>query len=692
VESGSVEKEIGGKLLKIETGRIARQAGGSALVTYADTVVMVAATQGPVREGIDFFPLTVEYQEKTYAAGKFPGGFYKREGRPTTKEILTMRLIDRPIRPLFPEGYRNEVQIMGVVLSADKENDPDIVAMVGSSAALALSDIPFAGPTASVRVGYLDGQFVVNPTHSELEKSQLNLVISGTKDAIMMVEAGAHELPEDIFLSAIFYGHNHIKQIVEMIEELASRSGKEKIKVDKGSSAEEVYEKVKAACYDELREACFVLGKQRRDAELKKIKERMIEMFVTGEDGGPAELEIRQACDRLEKEIVRQSILSEGKRSDGRKADEIRPISIDVGILPRTHGSAIFTRGETQALVAVTLGTPSDEQIVDGLMEEEISKKFMLHYNFPPFCVGEVKPIRGPSRRDIGHGALAERALEAVLPKDFPYTVRIVSDIMESNGSSSMASVCGGTLAMMDAGIAIKDPVAGIAMGLVKEGESLAILSDILGVEDHFGDMDFKVAGTQRGITALQMDIKTSGIDEEIMRRALEQARIGRIEILKKMLSVIREPRPSLSKYAPRLVKISIDQEKIGSVIGPGGKVIRRLQEETGTEINIDDDGTVTISASSDESVNSAKEAIEKLTEEAKVGKVYEGTVTGIKDFGAFVEILPGKEGLVHVSELSREFVKDIYSVVKPGEKMKVKVLSIDESGKIRLSRKAALE
>jgi len=686
----SVEKEIGGKLLKIETGKIARQAGGSALVTYADTVVLVSATRGPAREGINFFPLTVEYQEKTYAAGKFPGGFYKREGRPTTKEIITMRLIDRPTRPLFPDNYKDEVQIMGVVLSADKENDPDVLAMIGSSAALGLSDIPFLGPTGSVRVGYVDGEFVLNPTHSQRESSKLDLVVSGTKDAIMMVEAGAKEVSEETVLSAIFFGHKHIREIIEMIEDLVSTNGKEKIAVPENGVDAELYEKIKAACYDEIVRCNFIEGKHNRDAALKENSEKMTEQFASEDDKeGPTEKDVLAVCDQIEKEVVREFIVKEERRSDGRSLKDIRPISIDIGMMPRTHGSAVFTRGETQALVAVTLGTPADEQRIDGLTEEEESKKFMLHYNFPPFCVGEVRPVRGPGRREIGHGALAERALEVVIPEDFPYTIRIVSDILESNGSSSMASVCGGTLAMMDAGIPIKDPVAGIAMGLVKEGEKVKILSDILGVEDHFGDMDFKVTGTQHGITALQMDMKISGIDKEIMKEALEQAREGRIEILRAMLKAIPRPRANLSKYAPRLVKITIDQEKIGTVIGPGGKMIRKIQEDTGAEIEIDDDGVVTISASNDESVDKAKETIEGLTAEAKVGEIYEGKVTSVRDFGAFVEILPGTEGLLHISELSEEFVKDIHSAVKMGEMVKVKVVSIDDTGRIRLSKKA---
>ena len=686
----SIEKEIGGKLLKIETGKIARQAGGSVLVTYADTVVLVAATRGPAREGIDFFPLTVEYQEKTYAAGKFPGGFYKREGRPSAKEIITMRLIDRPTRPLFPDSYKDEVQIMGVVLSADKENDPDVLAMIGASAALSLSDIPFLGPTGSVRVGYVDGEFVLNPTHGQRESSKLDLVVSGTKDAIMMVEAGAKEVSEETVLSGIFFGHEHIREIIEIIEDLVSTNGKEKIAVAENGVNAELYEKIKAACRDEIARCNFIEGKHNRDVALKENSEKMKEQFASeDEKEGPTGKDVRAICQQLEKEAVREFIVKEEKRCDNRGLKDIRPISIDIGMMPRTHGSAVFTRGETQALVAVTLGTPADEQRIDGLTEEEESKKFMLHYNFPPFCVGEVRPVRGPGRREIGHGALAERALEVVIPEDFPYTIRIVSDILEANGSSSMASVCGGTLAMMDAGIPIKDPVAGIAMGLVKDGDRVKILSDILGTEDHFGDMDFKVTGTQHGITALQMDMKISGIDEEIMKQALEQAKDGRVEILRTMLQAIPRPRANLSKYAPRLVKITINQEKIGTVIGPGGKMIRKIQEDTGAEIEIDDDGVVTISASNDESVNKAKETIEGLTAEAKAGEIYEGKVTSVRDFGAFVEILPGTEGLLHISELSEEFVKEIHGAIKMGEMVKVKVLSIDDTGRIRLSKKA---
>ena len=687
-----IEGQIGNATLAIETGRVGRQAGGAAWVTYGDTVVFAAATRGPRREEWGFFPLTVEYEEKMYAAGKFPGGFFKREGRPTTKEILTMRLIDRPIRPLFPGGYRDEVQIVAVVLSADKENDPDMVAMVGASAALALSEIPFLGPTASVRVGRLNGKFVVNPTHSEREGSDLDLVVAGTKEAVTMVEAGVKGLAEETLLEAIYFGHEAVKKIVGMIEELVAQCGKEKVPFEP-LPVLSAAEKIRARSRDEIRRLSATGGHQNRRQVLSAYHDRVIAEFATGEAGAPSPAEVKEVLENLEREIVRRAILEEGRRVDGRSPEELRPITMEVGILPRTHGSALFTRGETQAVVVVTLGTASDVQRVEGLLEEEIAKKFMLHYNFPPFCVGEVRPIRGPGRREIGHGALAEKALESVLPEseEFPYTIRIVSDIMESNGSSSMASVCGGTLCMMDAGIPIKNPVAGVAMGLVKEGEKFRILTDISGAEDHFGDMDFKVAGSQHGVTALQMDIKTSGVGREILEEVLRQARAARIEILKMMLQTLERPRREISRYAPRLIQMKVRPDKIGLIIGSGGKTIRQIQEETSSEIDIEDDGTVTISSTRPDGAEAAKARIEALTEEPEVGKIYTGRVTSLKDFGAFVEIIPGTEGLCHISEFSDQFVSDIRDVVSVGDEIRVKVLAIDEQNRIRLSRKAAM-
>jgi len=689
-----VEKEIGGKRLAIETGRVARQAGGAAWVTYGDTVVLVTATQGPPRPGTDFFPLTVEYEEKMYAAGKFPGGFFKREGRPTTKEILTMRLIDRPIRPLFPKGFRNEVQVVAVVLSADLENDPDVVAMVGSSAALTLSEIPFDGPIASVRVGRIEGKFVINPTHSERELSDLDLIVAGTSDAVVMVEGGANELPEEVLTEAIYFGHSAVKEIIGMISELAAGCGKEKIAFEPEEPDEALVAKIREIAAERIRQLIFTPGKQNRADALEAYYEEVVKKFATGEESAPCESEIRSILTEIEREALRRAVIEESRRVDGRSLEELRPMRMEVGILPRTHGSALFTRGETQAVVVVTLGTASDVQRVDGLFEEEIAKKFMLHYNFPPFSVGEVKPIRGPGRREIGHGVLAERSLEPVLPpqEKFPYTIRIVSDITESNGSSSMASVCGGTLCMMDAGIPIRNPVAGVAMGLIKEGDKVAILTDILGVEDHFGDMDFKVAGTQHGITTLQLDIKMKGLERQILERALQQAKKARIEILKMMLHTLERPRREISRYAPRLLQMKIPPDKIGLVIGTGGKMVRLLQDETGAEIEIEDDGTITISAAKGEAVEAAKEKIEALTAEVEVGKIYTGRVTGLKDFGAFIEILPGTEGLCHISEFSDQYVDDIRNVVSVGDQIRVKVLSIDDQNRIRLSRKAALK
>ncbi|WKZ18509.1 MAG: polyribonucleotide nucleotidyltransferase [Candidatus Jettenia sp. CY-1] len=688
-----VERLIGKRILSIETGKIAKQADGAALIQYGDTIVLTTVVAAGENEEADFFPLIVDYREKTYAAGKFPGGFFKREGKPTNKEVLTMRLIDRPIRPLFPETYLNEVQIMSMVLSADKENDPDIFAMIGASAALSISSIPFHGPTGSVRVGLVDREFVINPTHSELLMSSIDLVVSGTEEAVTMVESSSKEVPEEQMVDAIMFGHKFIKEIVQLQKELLGKCGKEKQPIPPLKINMALLEEIKGKYYTQILEKNQTPGKQERKLALNEILNQIIHEYCIDREDAPTKREIKAIFERIETVVVRDQIIKENKRPDGRGAKDIRSIACEIGILPRTHGSALFTRGETQALVVTTLGTPTDEQKVDTL-EDEYSKKFMLDYNFPPFCVGEVKPLRGPGRREIGHGALAERALEAVLPppNKFPYTVRVVSDITESNGSSSMATVCGGTLSMMDAGIPITAPVAGIAMGLVKEGDDVRILSDILGTEDHLGDMDFKVAGTEKGVTALQMDIKISGITQEVMQSALAQAKEGRLFIIKELIKVIEKPRAEISVYAPKLVHIKINPEKIGMVIGPGGKNIKKIQEETSAKIEIEDDGTVIISATLTESAQKAKTWIERMTEEVQVGKVYTGKVLSLKEYGAFVEIIPGHDGLVHISELSDSYVEKVEDVVQVGQEIMIKVIGIDDQKRVKLSRKAALK
>ncbi|KKO19647.1 MAG: polyribonucleotide nucleotidyltransferase [Candidatus Brocadia sp.] len=689
-----VERLIGKELLIIETGKIAKQADGAAIVRYGDTMVLATAvSSAEENEEADFFPLTVDYREKTYAAGKFPGGFFKREGRPTLKEILTMRLIDRPIRPIFPETYLREVQIMSMVLSADKENDPDILAMIGASAALTVSCIPFGGPTGSVRVGLINNEFVINPTHTELAESAIDLVVSGTEDAVTMVEASGKEVPEEQMLDAIMFGHTFIKEIVQLQKELLTKCGKEKQPVPPLKLDMDLLHEIKRKYYSEIVEKNQTPGKDARSRALHEILNQIIQEYCTEKEGAPTKKAVKTIFERLETIVVRDQIVQAKKRPDGRGLKDIRPITCEVGMLPRTHGSALFTRGETQAIVVTTLGTTMDEQRVDTL-EEEYSKKFMLDYNFPPFCVGEIKPLRGPGRREIGHGALAERALEAVLPPSakFPYTIRIVSDITESNGSSSMATVCGGTLSMMDAGIPITAQVAGIAMGLVKEGEQVCILSDILGTEDHLGDMDFKVAGTSQGVTALQMDIKISGITEKIMRDALAQAKEGRLHILEELAKVIDKPREEISVYAPKLVHIKINPEKIGMIIGPGGKNIKKIQEETGAKVEIQDDGTVIISSILADASQKAKIWIERMTEEVQIGKTYSGKVLSLKEYGAFVEIIPGHDGLVHISELSDGYVDKVEDVVKVGQEIMIKVIGIDDQKRVKLSRKAALK
>jgi polyribonucleotide nucleotidyltransferase len=670
---------------------LAKQAHGAVVVRYGDTVTLVTAVEGEADEGRDFFPLVVDYREKTYAAGKFPGGFIKREGRPTTKEILTSRLIDRPIRPLFPSGYHREVQVMGAVLSADKENDPDVLSMIGSSAALHVSHIPFLKPTGSVRIARINNDFVAMPTHTQLEESELDLIVSGTRDAITMIEGFAREMSEENMVQAILYGHQQIVLIVDMIEELRRNAGLEP-KTLPEPVVNPLVEIFRKRFYNELRERKLTAGKHSRADQVRELRDRIYEEFLPADkepEYKPAQ--VSGAFEALEERVVRDLIL-EGKRIDGRNPRQLRAITCEVGVMPRTHGSAIFQRGETQALVTTTLGTTSDEQRVDGLVEE-YSKKFMLDYNFPPFSVGECRPIRGPGRREIGHGALAERSLKAVIPSPdkFPYTIRVVSDILESNGSSSMASVCGGTLSLMDAGVPISDPVAGISIGLVKDGEKFTLLTDIMGDEDHFGDMDFKVAGTGRGVTGIQLDLKIDGINEEIIRATLDQAREARREILKSMLMTLRQPRSQISNFAPRLIQIRINPEKIGLLIGPGGKTIKGIQEATGAKIDIDDDGTVYISHLDAAGAEAAKLKVEALTEEVRVGKVYEGRVTSIKDFGAFIEILPGRDGLCHISELDDKYVEKVENVCKVGDRLQVKVIAIDDQDRVKLSRKALL-
>jgi len=683
---------LGGQTLSLETGKLAKQAHGAVVVQYGDTVTLVAAVEGEVEEGRDFFPLVVDYREKTYAAGKFPGGFIKREGRPTTKEILTSRLIDRPIRPLFPSNYFREVQVMGAVLSADRENDSDVLCMIGASAALHLSHIPFLKPTGSIRVGRIDNEFMVLPTHSQMESSDLDLIVAGTRDAITMIEGFAREMSEDNMVQAILFAHQQIVKVIDLIEELRHKAGLEPKVLPPPVPENPALTYLREHHGSELRTLKQTSGKQARAEKIKEFRERIFnEQAPAAGEPRFAREQVVAALAALEERVVRDLIL-EGKRIDGRGNKDLRAISCEVGVLPRTHGSALFTRGETQALVTTTLGTSSDEQRIDGLLDE-YSKKFMLDYNFPPFSVGECRPIRGPGRREIGHGALAERCLKAVIPgpEKFPYTIRVVSDILESNGSSSMASVCGGTLSLMDAGVPISDPVAGISIGLVKEKDKFTLLTDIVGDEDHYGDMDFKVAGTIRGITGIQLDLKIDGISEEIVRATLDQAREARREILKHIVTTLRFPRTDISPRAPRLLMIRIHPEKIGLLIGPGGKTIKGIQEATGAKIDIDDDGTVYVSHANSEGANAAKLKVEALTEEVKVGKVYEGRVTSVKDFGAFIEILPGRDGLCHISELDDKFVDKVDSICKVGDKLMVKVIAIDDQDRVKLSRKALL-
>ncbi len=686
-----VEIELAGKTLRLETGRMARQADGAVLATYGDIVVLATAVASQTaKPGVDFLPLTCDYQEKAYAAGKIPGGYFKREGRPSEKEVLTSRLIDRPIRPLFSEDYHFETQVIAAVLSADQTGTADVIGITAASAALSVSNIPFLGPIAGVKVGRVDGQFVINPDLATLEKSDLHLIVAGTADAVMMVEGGANEQPEAVMLGAIEAAHAEIKRIVAKILELQAKVGKTKRTVAEEHIDEGLKKQVRDLVAKQIREAIFIPNKSARQEKLDAIRKEAVEKLKS--DDPNRERHVKLIFHSLEYTEVRNMILEKGSRADGRGPADIRPITCEVGVLPRTHGSALFTRGETQSLAVVTLGTSDDEQRIDGL-EGEYYRTFMLHYNFPPFSVGEARPLRSPGRREVGHGALAERALKPVLPdsEKFPYTLRLVSDILESNGSSSMATVCGGSLAMMDAGVPIREAVAGIAMGLIKEGERVTILSDILGLEDHLGDMDFKVTGTKNGVTALQMDIKIAGITSTLMKDALEQARKGRLHILEAMAKALSTPRTTLSAFAPRIFTLKIKQDKIREVIGPGGKTIRGIIADCGVKINVEDTGIVSVAAVDEASAKKAIDRINSIIEEVEVGKIYMGTVRKIMDFGAFVEILPGTDGLVHISQLAHHRVQSVADEVSEGQQIMVKVMEVDRQGKIRLSRKEAM-
>ncbi|WP_027396988.1 polyribonucleotide nucleotidyltransferase [Anaerovibrio lipolyticus] len=687
----SFEMQLGGRTFTVETGKMAKQANGAVLVRYGETVVLVTATASDEpREGVDFFPLTVDYEEKMYAVGKIPGGFIKREGRPGESAILCSRLIDRPIRPLFPEGYRNDVQIVATVMSVEHDNAPEIAAMIGASCALTISDIPFLGPIAGVRVGRIDGQFVINPTVEQREVSDLNLTIAGSRDAVMMVEAGANELPEEVILEAILFGHEEIKKIVAFQDEIQKACGKEKREVKLFAVPEELEKAIREYATDKLDQAVRNPDKLARDEDISNVKAEAMEHFL--ELYPDAIKEIPYMLHKIVKEIVRRMITKEKIRPDGREVEEVRPVSCEVGILPRPHGSGLFTRGQTQVLTVTTLGSLGDEQVLDGL-GVETSKHYIHQYNFPGYSVGEARPVRGPGRREIGHGALAERALVPVIPsiEEFPYTIRMVSEILESNGSSSMGSVCGSTLSLMHAGVPIKRPVSGVAMGLVKDGDDYTILTDIQGMEDALGDMDFKVAGTTEGVTAIQMDIKIKGISREILSAALAQAKRGRAFILGKMLECIAEPNKELSKYAPRVTTMQIKPDKIREVIGPGGKVIKKIIEDCGVQIDIDDDGTVRISATSVEASEAAIACINEIVKEVEVGEVYKGKVTRIMNFGAFVELLPGREGLCHISQLDKKRVEKVEDVVNVGDELEVKVTEIDQKGRVNVSHKVLL-
>ncbi|MCK9443618.1 MAG: polyribonucleotide nucleotidyltransferase [Tissierellaceae bacterium] len=683
---------LAGKEINVSIGKVAEQAGGACLVQYGDTVVLATATASKEpREGIDFFPLSVDYEEKLYAVGKIPGGFIKREGRPSEKAILTSRLIDRPLRPLFPDGYRNDVQVITTVLSVDQDYSPEIAAMIGSSIALSISDIPFNGPTGSVLVGLIDGEFVINPNSAEREKSDIHLIVAGTKEAIMMVEAGANEVPEEVMLDGILVAHEEIKKLCIFIEQLSEEMGKPKTEYTLFVPNEEIAEEIISYGKEKMKEAINTVEKLERLENIDKISKDIKETFL--EKYPDFEKDIDETIESMLKEQVRRLIIEDGIRPDNRKADEIRLITTEVGLLPRAHGSGLFTRGQTQVLTIATLGSIGDAQVIDGLGEEE-SKRYMHHYNFPPYSVGDTRPMRGPGRREIGHGALAERALEPVIPSedDFPYTIRLVSEVLSSNGSSSQASVCGSTLALLDAGVPIKDSVAGIAMGLIKENEKVAILSDIQGMEDHLGDMDFKVAGTRKGVTAIQMDIKIAGIDKPILEDALEKAKVGRLFILDKMAETISSPREELSPYAPIMYTININPDKIRDIIGPGGKMINKIIDETGVKIDIvDDSGKIFIVAASAEGGEKAIDMINRIVKEVEPGDIYLGKVTRIMNFGAFLEVLNGKEGLLHISNIAKERINKVEDVLSVGDEVLVKVIEIDNQGRINLSRKALL-
>ncbi|HDX9587640.1 TPA: polyribonucleotide nucleotidyltransferase [Bacillus pseudomycoides] len=694
----SQEKQVfsidwAGRQLTIETSQLAKQANGAVLVRYGDTAVLSTATASKEAKNVDFFPLTVNYEERLYAVGKIPGGFIKREGRPSEKAILASRLIDRPIRPLFADGFRNEVQVVSIVMSVDQDCSSEMAAMLGSSLALSISDIPFEGPIAGATVGRIDGEFIINPTVEEQEQSDIHLVVAGTKDAINMVEAGADQVPEETMLEAIMFGHEEIKRLIAFQEEIVQAVGKEKTEVQLYEVNAELDQAVREMAEQDMHAAIQVHEKHAREDAINAVKKRIIQHYEAQEADAETLGQVNEILYKIVKEEVRRLITVEKIRPDGRKGDEIRPLASEVGILSRTHGSGLFTRGQTQALSICTLGALGDVQILDGLGVEE-SKRFMHHYNFPSFSVGETRPMRGPGRREIGHGALGERALEPVIPseKDFPYTVRLVSEVLESNGSTSQASICGSTLAMMDAGVPLKAPVAGIAMGLVKSGDHYTILTDIQGMEDHLGDMDFKVAGTAKGVTALQMDIKIEGLSREILEEALQQAKVGRMHILDHMLSVIAEPRTELSKYAPKIVTMTINPDKIRDVIGPSGKQINKIIEETGVKIDIEQDGTVFISSIDQEMNEKAKKIIEDIVREVQVGEIYLGKVKRIEKFGAFVELFSGKDGLVHISELALERVGKVEDVVKIGDEISVKVIEIDKQGRVNLSRKVLLK
>lgn len=685
--------DLAGRQLTVETSQLAKQANGAVLVRYGDTTVLSTATASKEPKNVDFFPLTVNYEERLYAVGKIPGGFIKREGRPSEKAILASRLIDRPIRPLFADGFRNEVQVVSIVMSVDQDCSSEMAAMLGSSLALSISDIPFEGPIAGATVGRINGEFVINPTVEQQEQSDIHLVVAGTKDAINMVEAGADQVPEETMLEAIMFGHDEIKRLIAFQEEIVQAVGKEKTEVKLYEVDADLNQAVREMSEKDMHSAIQVHEKHAREDAINEVKKRVIEHYEAQEADADTLGQVSEILYKIVKEEVRRLITVEKIRPDGRKGDEIRPLASEVGILSRTHGSGLFTRGQTQALSICTLGALGDVQILDGLGVEE-SKRFMHHYNFPSFSVGETRPMRGPGRREIGHGALGERALEPVIPseKDFPYTVRLVSEVLESNGSTSQASICGSTLAMMDAGVPLKAPVAGIAMGLVKTGEHYTILSDIQGMEDHLGDMDFKVAGTAKGVTALQMDIKIDGLSREILEEALQQAKVGRVHILNHMLSVIAEPRTELSAYAPKIITMTINPDKIRDVIGPSGKQINKIIEETGVKIDIEQDGTVFISSINQEMNDKAKKIIEDIVREVQVGEIYEGKVKRVEKFGAFVELFSGKDGLVHISELALERVGKVEDVVKIGDVITVKVIEIDKQGRVNLSRKVLLK